>query len=326
MDYRRLGTSGLEISELVFGCMSFGDPARGTHPWTMPYDEAKPFYRAALEAGITTFDTANMYSDGTSEEITGRLLAEFARRDEVVIASKVFYPMGKGPNGSGLSRKHILWQIDESLRRLGTDYLDLYQIHRWDPNTPIEETMQTLDDVVRAGKVRYLGASSMRAWQFAKAQHTAELGGWTRFISMQDQYNLLQREEEREMHPFCADSGVGVLVWSPLARGMLTRDPGSSTTSRAGSDHLLGSLYRQTEESNRSIIGAVAEVAARHGVSKAQVALTWVRQQSVVTAPIIGATKPAHLTDAIESLRLTLSDDDVALLESAYTPREPEGF
>lgn len=325
MRYGRLGNSGLRVSELVLGCMSFGDPRRGNHAWTVPLEDAKVFYRKAVEAGINTFDTANMYSDGTSEEVTGRVLGELARRDELVLATKVFFPMRPGPHGAGLSRKHILWQIDESLRRLGTDYIDLYQIHRWDPGTPIEETMEALHDVVRAGKVRYLGASSMYAWQFAKAQHTADLGGWTRFVSMQDQYNLLQREAEREMHPMCQDMGVGVLAWSPLARGQLTR-PRGATSARAETDTVLRSYYRQTIDSNQGIVDAVGVVAERHGVSRAQVALAWVRQQGPVTAPIIGATKPEHLDDALESLELTLEPDDIDLLETPYTPRNPEGY
>ncbi|MFD4294686.1 aldo/keto reductase [Rhodococcus sp. NPDC058532] len=313
------------MSELILGCMTYGDPGRGTHSWTLPAEEAKPFYRKAIEAGITTFDTANMYSDGTSEEITGQVLGEFARRDELVLTTKVFFPMRPGPHGSGLSRKHILWQIDESLRRLRTDYVDLYQIHRWDPETPIEETMETLHDVVRAGKARYIGASSMRAWQFAKAQHTADRGGWTRFVSMQDQYNLLQREEEREMHPMCQDSGVGVLAWSPLARGTLARANGTSSA-RAETDTVLRSYYRQTVESNRAIVDAVGVVAERHGVSRAQVALAWVRQRDQVTAPIIGATTLEHLEDAIASLGVTLEPHDIELLEAPYTPRDPEGY
>lgn len=313
------------MSELILGCMSFGDPGRGNHSWTLPIEAATQIYRRAIEAGITTFDTANMYSDGTSEEITGRMLGEFARRDDVVIATKVFFPMRPGPHGSGLSRKHILWQIDESLRRLDTDYVDLYQIHRWDPDTPIEETMETLHDIVRAGKVRYIGASSMRAWQFAKAQHTADLGGWTRFVSMQDQYNLLQREEEREMHPMCGDSGVGVLAWSPLARGTLAR-ANDESTARAEADTVLRSYYRQTLESNRAIVDAVGVVAEHYEVSRAQVALAWVRQQGTVTAPIVGATTPEHLDDALASLDLTLDPRDFELLENPYTPRDPEGY
>ncbi|NMM91541.1 alcohol dehydrogenase [Rhodococcus sp. SRB_17] len=326
MEYRPLGASGLQVSQLILGCMSYGDPLRGNHPWTLPLEDAKSFYRKAIESGITTFDTANMYSDGTSEEITGHLLGELARRDELVIATKVFFPMRPGPYGGGLSRKHILWQIDESLRRLGTDYVDLYQIHRWDPDTPVEETMEALHDVVRAGKARYIGASSMCAWQFAKAQHVADMAGWTRFVSMQDQYNLLQREEEREMHPMCQDSGVGVIPWSPLARGELTRQVGESSTPRSETDAVLGSYYRQAIDSNRAIADAVGLVAERHGVSRAQVALAWVRQQDAVTAPIIGATKPQHLAKAIDSLSLTLESDDLEILEAPYVPRQPEGY
>src|SRR5665648_470966 len=261
MEYIRLGDSGLQVSRIVLGCMSFGEPGRGGHPWTLPPDEARPFIVAALEAGITTFDTANVYSAGSSEEIPGKVLGEAARREDVVIAAKVHGRMGPGPTGGGLSRGAIVTQADASLRRLGTDYIDLYQIHRYDPVTPVEETMQALHDLVRAGKVRYLGASSMWAWQFAQAQHAAELNGWTPFVSMQDQYNLLMREEEREMHPFCLDTGVGVLPWSPLARGRLTRES-QATTERARSDDFGSTLYRHTEESDRRIVEAVAAVAA----------------------------------------------------------------
>ena len=266
-----------------------------------------------------------MYSDGTSEEIVGRALNDFARRDDVVIATKVHGKMGESPNRRGLSRAHILSAIDDSLRRLGTDYVDLYQIHRWDPETPIEETMQALDDVVRAGKARYIGASSMYAWQFAKAQRAAEVNGLTRFVSMQDQYNLLQREEEREMHPLCADEGIGVLPWSPLARGRLTRD-WDAETNRSGTDLVTQGMYHAEETSNRAIADAVRAVAEERGVSRAQVALAWVRQQPVVTAPMIGATKPHHLTDAIAALDLELAEDEIARLEAPYTPRLPEGF
>ncbi|MFW0793843.1 aldo/keto reductase [Gordonia sp. CPCC 205515] len=325
MQSHRLGTSGLAVSEIVLGCMSFGEPGRGTHPWTLDEEASRPLIRAALEAGITTFDVADMYSAGSSEEIVGRALADFANRDEIEIATKVFYPMGDGPNSKGLSRKHIMSAIDASLRRLGTDYVDLYQIHRFDRHVPVEETMEALHDVVKAGKVRYLGASSMWTWQFAKLQHTAELHGWTRFVSMQDQYNLIQREEEREMHPFAQDQGVGVLPWSPLARGRLTRPLGESTA-RSGSDHLAARLYRQDEESDRAIIDAVAQIADKRGVSQAQVALAWVRQQAAVTAPIIGATKMTHLDDAVASLSVELDSDELAALEAPYTPRMPEGF
>jgi aryl-alcohol dehydrogenase-like predicted oxidoreductase len=325
MEYTRLGSSGLQVSAVVLGCMSYGVPERGAHPWSLAEEESRPFIRRALEQGVTTFDTADVYSDGTSEEIVGRALADFARRDEVVIATKVFNRMRPGPNGAGLSRAHVMSAIDDSLRRLGTDHVDLYQIHRWDPETPIEETMEALHDVVKSGKARYIGASSMWAWQFAKAQHTADLGGWTRFVSMQDQYSLVQREEEREMHPLCLDQGVGVIPWSPLARGKLTRD-WDDTTARTETDQFGGTLYRQREDADRQVAAAVATVAEARGVSRAQVALAWVRQQEVVTAPIVGATKMQHLDDAVASVDLWLTDDELDALESPYVTRENEGF
>ncbi|GAA2232764.1 aldo/keto reductase [Herbiconiux moechotypicola] len=321
----RLGHSGLKLSPIVLGCMSYGTPDRGTHPWTLPEERSRPFYVQALEAGITTFDTADMYSAGTSEEITGRMLGELARRDEIEIATKVFFRTGPGANAEGLSRGHILNAIDASLTRLGTDYVDLYQIHRWDPTTPIEETMEALHDVVKSGKARYIGASSMWAWQFAKAQHVAESNGWTRFVSMQDQYNLLQREEEREMHPLTLDQGVGVLPWSPLARGRLTR-PWGEETARTGSDEVTKSMYGQADAADRAITEAVGAVADARGVSRAQVALAWVRQQEAVTAPIVGATKPHHIADAVASLEITLTEEELTALEAPYTPRLPEGF
>jgi aryl-alcohol dehydrogenase-like predicted oxidoreductase len=305
--------------------MSFGAPNRGTHEWTLDRDASRPIIRAALEAGITTFDTANVYSDGSSEEITGSVLDELARRDEVVIATKVNGQMGPGPNGSGLSRGAIMTQIDASLRRLGTDYVDLYQIHRFDPNVPIEETMEALDDVVRAGKARYIGASSMWTWQFAQMQHAADLNGWTRFVSMQDQYSLIMREEEREMLPYCLDQGVGTLPWSPLARGRLTRD-WDATTERSAGDKFGGTLYRQAEEADRRVAAAVAEVATERGVSRAQVALAWLLHQPAVTAPIVGVTKPHHLDDAVAAVDLTLSDDELDRLAAEYVPHRPEGF
>jgi aryl-alcohol dehydrogenase-like predicted oxidoreductase len=323
MDSLRLGTSGLEVSRVILGCMSYGEPGRGRQPWSLGLDDSRPFFRQAIEAGITTFDTANVYSLGSSEEITGQLLGEFAKRDEVVIATKVHGRMFAGPKGGGLSRAAILTAIDDSLRRLGTDYVDLYQIHRWDPEAPIEETMETLHDIVRTGKVRYIGASSMWTWQFAQAQHTADFNGWTRFVSMQDQYNLLQREEEREMHPFCVDQGVGVIPWSPLARGRLTR-PWGTETSRTEGDPLGATLYH--EESNRQILDAVAAVAAERGVTAAQVALAWLLHQPAVTAPIVGATKPQHLADAIAAVDLELSDSELARLEGHYAPRAVSGF
>ncbi|MBC7631388.1 aldo/keto reductase [Aeromicrobium sp.] len=324
MDLVKLGSSDLDVSAIILGCMSYGAPDQGTHPWSLPEQESRPFIRQALDAGITTFDTANMYSDGTSEEIVGRALADFAKRDDVVIATKVFFPMGGDPASGGLSRAAIMTQIDASLRRLGTDHVDLYQIHRLDPETPIEETMEALHDVVTAGKARYIGASSMHAWQFATAQHAADLGGWTRFVSMQDQYNLVQREDEREMLPYCLDQGVGVIPWSPLARGRLTREWDDLSTSRSGTDQVTKAFYHQADESNRAISDAVGAIATARGVSRAQVALAWVRQQAAVTAPIVGATKPLHLSDAIDSLDLDLDADELARLQDPYVPRLPE--
>ncbi|QWT23251.1 aldo/keto reductase [Subtercola sp. PAMC28395] len=325
MKYLKLGNSGLEVSAITLGCMSYGEAQRGNHEWTLDEETSRPFIKQALEAGITTFDTANVYSDGTSEEIVGRALADFATREDVVIATKVHGPMRPGPNGRGLSRVHIMNQIDASLRRLGTDYVDLYQIHRWDPGVPIEETMEALHDVVKAGKARYIGASSMFAWQFANAQYTADLGGWTRFVSMQDHYNLIQREEEREMHPFCLDQGVGVLPWSPLARGRLTRPWGESTF-RDDTDNVSARVYEGTEDNDRQVSDAVGEVAANLGVSRAQVALAWVRQQPAVTSPIVGATKPHHLADAVASVDLTLSAAELETLAVPYAPHTPTGF
>jgi aryl-alcohol dehydrogenase (NADP+) len=321
MRYTRLGGTGLEVSVVTLGCMSFGDPSRGGHPWVLDEAAARPLFAAALEAGITTFDTANVYSGGSSEEITGRLLAELADRDEVVIATKVHGRMRPGPNGAGLSRAAIMTEIDHSLRRLGTDHVDLYQIHRWDPVTPIEETMEALHDVVKAGKARYLGASSMYAWQFAKAQYTADLGGWTRFVSMQDHYNLLYREEEREMLPFCLDQGVGVLPWSPLARGRLTRD-WDAATSRAETDEFGKTLYR---DEDRLVVEKVADLAARRGLPRAQVALSWLLAQPAVTSPIVGVTSAQHLADAVAAVDVGLSEDELAELGSAYVPHEIAG-
>jgi 1-deoxyxylulose-5-phosphate synthase len=325
MDYIRLGGTGLEISRVVLGCMSFGDPERGTHQWSFGLDEARPFVKQALDAGITTLDTANTYSIGASEEIVGTLVRELGVRDELVIATKVWGKMGPGPKGRGLSRAAIMTQVDASLRRLGTDYIDLYQIHRFDPRTPIEETMEALHDVVRAGKVRYLGASSMWTWQFARMQHTADVHGWTRFVSMQDQYNLLMREEEREMFPYCLEEGIGVLPWSPLARGRLARDPGA-TTRRSETDRFGRDLYRQAQDADRAIVEAVGAIAAERGVPRAQVALAWVLHQPAVTAPIVGATKPEHVADAVAAVGLRLSEEELSRLAEPYTPREPEGF
>jgi 1-deoxyxylulose-5-phosphate synthase len=316
MRYVKLGSTGLEVSALTLGCMSWGDPSRGGHPWVLDEDAGRGIIKDALEAGITCFDTANVYSAGSSEEITGRALRDFARREEVVIATKVHGRMRPGPNGAGLSRKAILAEIDASLTRLGTEYVDLYQIHRWDDDTPIEETLEALDDVVRAGKARYIGASSMFAWQFAKALYTSDLNGWARFVSMQNHYNLIYREEEREMLPLCQDQGIGVLPWSPLARGRLTRDWDTSTV-RAETDQFGSSLYR---EEDRVVVDAVAQVAAARGVPRAQVAMAWLSQQPAVTSPIIGVTKPEHLTDAVASLDLELTADEIDVLSAPYQP------
>lgn len=322
MDQRRLGNSGLYVSEIALGCMSFGDTARGGHQWVMDEQAAQPYFRQAVEAGITFWDTANVYSGGSSEEITGRAVDAFAGREQIVLATKLNGKMHDGPGGQGLSRKAVMEQVDASLARLGTDYIDLYQIHRWDQRTPIEETMEALHDVVKAGKVRYIGASSMYAWQFAKAQYTADLGGWTRFISMQDQYNLIQREEEREMLPFCADQGVGVIPWSPLARGKVTR-PWGSQTKRDSSDQVLNRIYH---DDDKAVVDAVEQVAAARGVPMAQVALAWVLTNPVVTAPIVGATKPHHLDDAVAALGIDLSTDEVEQLTASYQPHLPAGF
>ncbi|MER5400279.1 aldo/keto reductase [Streptomyces sp. NPDC002599] len=321
MRYVKLGSTGLDVSRICLGCMSFGLPDRGVHEWTLDEEASRPLIRQALEAGITFFDTANVYSDGTSEEIVGRVLGEFARRDEIVIASKVNGAMHEGPNGRGLSRKAIMTEIDNSLRRLGTDYIDLYQIHRFDRRTPVEETMEALHDVVKAGKARYLGASSMYAWEFSKAQYTATLHGWTRFVSMQNHYNLLYREEEREMLPLCADQGVGVLPWSPLARGRLTRDWDTSTE-RSRSDRFGRNLY---QDGDRGIVDAVARVAAGRGVPRATVALAWLLARPTVTAPIVGAGRAAHIEDAVAALDLELSDKETEELEQPYTPRAISG-
>jgi aryl-alcohol dehydrogenase (NADP+) len=322
MDYTKLGSTGMDISRICLGCMSFGVPERGGHPWSLDAEASRPLIRQAVEAGITFFDTANVYSDGTSEEIVGQALREFADRDQLVLATKVHGRMRPGPNGAGLSRKAILAELDASLRRLGVDYVDLYQIHRWDDRTPIEETMQALHDAVRSGKVRYLGASSMYAWQFAKAQHVAERHGWTPFVSMQNHYNLLYREEEREMLPLCADLGVGAIPWSPLARGRLTRD-WDADTARSETDEFGKSLYL---DSDRTIVERVAEVAAERGVPRAQVALAWVLRNPVVSAPIVGVTRASQLDDAVAALELELTEDEVRRLESGYQPHAIAGF
>jgi aryl-alcohol dehydrogenase-like predicted oxidoreductase len=324
MHYRNLGHTGLEISPLCLGCMTFGVPERGDHPWTLPEQQSRPLIRKAIEMGINFFDTANTYSDGTSEEIVGQALNDYTRRDEVVIATKVFFPMSKGPNGGGLSRKAIFTAIDASLRRLGTDYVDLYQIHRWDRTTPIEETLEALHDVVKAGKARYLGASSMYAWQFAKALHLARENGWTPFASMQNFYNLLYREEEREMLPLCADERIAVLPWSPLARGRLAR-PWDAETPRIQTDTYGNRLFAGSTESDRKVVERVGAIATARGVPRAQVALAWVLQKSVVTAPIVGASKPQHLDDALAALTLDLTDSEIAQLEAPYAPHTVAG-
>lgn len=321
MRYLRLGTTGLQVSSICLGMMSYGDPS--WREWVLPENEAEPFVKLAADSGINFFDTADMYSLGVSEEITGRLLKKmFSRREDYVVATKVRFPMGDGPNDSGLSRGHILDAVDASLRRLDLDHIDLYQIHRWDPTTPVEETMEALHDCVRWGKVRYLGASSMSAWQFAKAQHAAESNGWTRFVTMQNHYNLLFREEEREMIPQCLDMGVGLICWSPLARGLLARPRDASTTARAGSDAFTDAWYA---DSNHEIIDVVREVASGRGISMAQVALAWVMSRPGVTAPIVGATKIGHLQDAIDSVEVVLTRDETARLESPYRPRSVAG-
>lgn len=322
MKYVKLGNSGLDVSELALGCMTYGEPGRGTHPWSLPEVQSRPLLRQAVEAGINFFDTANVYSLGSSEEIVGRALKDFTDRDQVVIATKVFNKMHDGPNGRGLSRKAIFAQAEASLQRLGTDFIDLYQIHRWDRRAPIEETMEALHDLVKSGKVRYIGASSMYAWQFAKAQHVAVVNGWTPFISMQDHYNLLAREEEREMHPLCLDQGIGVIPWSPLARGRLTR-PWDASTNRSETDEFGKTLYK---DEDAGIVSAVGKVAADRGVSMAQVALAWVRSRPAVTLPIIGASKPAQLQEAVDALDIELTADETATLEAPYTPRENAGF
>jgi 1-deoxyxylulose-5-phosphate synthase len=322
MQYVKLGRTGLDVSRICLGCMSFGESGAGTHEWTLDEETSRPFLRQAVEAGINFFDTANVYSAGTSEEIVGRALGEYANRDEIVIATKVFGPMHTGPNGAGLSRKAIVAECEASLRRLGTDYIDLYQIHRWDPRTPIEETLEALDSLVRSGKVRYLGASSMWAWQFATALFTADAHGWHRFVAMQDHYNLLNREEEREMLPLCQDQGIGVIPWSPLARGRLTRDWGTETD-RSRTDHFGSTLY---DESDRGIVDAVAAVADERGLPRAQVALAWLLHQPAVTAPIVGATKPHHLDDAVAAVEVELDADELRRLEEPYTVRPVAGF
>jgi aryl-alcohol dehydrogenase-like predicted oxidoreductase len=332
MEYRRLGNTGLTVSRICLGCMSYGDPAASLPAfplrwqWALPEEQSRPFFKRAIELGINFFDTANVYGFGASEQITGRALRELARREEVVIATKVWGAMRPGPNGGGLSRKAILHEIDASLKRLGTDHVDLYQIHRWDPETPIEETMQALDDVVRMGKARYLGASSMYAWQFAKAQQVAERHGWTRFVSMQNHYNLIYREEEREMVPLCRDQGVGLIPWSPLARGLLARPPGAEATKRSETDLFRQVLYSSTAEADARVIAAVDTLAGARKLPHAQIALAWLLQKQQVTSPIVGATRMEHLETAVGALGVQLSPQEVEALEAPYLAHPVAGL
>jgi aryl-alcohol dehydrogenase-like predicted oxidoreductase len=325
MEYAKLGSTGLDVSRLCLGCMTFGVPDRGNHEWTLGEEQSRPILRHAVEAGINFFDTANVYSDGTSEEIVGRALAEFTRREEVVIATKVHGRMRPGPNGAGLSRKAIMTEIDLSLKRLGTDYVDLYQIHRFDHTVPIEETLEALHDVVKAGKARYIGASSMFAWQFATMLHTAEANGWTRFVTMQDYLNLLYREEEREMLPLCAAEGIGVIPWSPLARGRLTRD-WETSTKRFETDVYGKTLYERTEAADRAVVERVVEISRERGVPRAQIALAWILAKPEISAPIVGASKTAHLDDAVAALQVKLTSEEIKRLEEPYVPHAVVGF
>src|ERR1700749_4390533 len=325
MRYTKLGHTGLDVSRICLGCMSYGGGNMGNHAWSLGEEESRPFIRKALEAGINFFDTPNRYSLGNSEEILGRAIKDFARRDEVVIATRVYGRMRPGPNGAGLSRKAIFAELDNSLRRLGMDYVDLYQIHRFDHATPIEETLEALHDVVKAGKARYIGASSMRAWEFARALGIAEKRGWTRFVSMQNLVNLLYREEEREMLPLCAAEGIGVIPWSPQARGKLTRNP-DYTSIRTETDDAHQRLFAKSEEADRKVVDPVAEVAAARGIPRAQVALAWLLPKPVITAPIVGATKLHHLDAALASVNVKLSADEITSLEEPYVPHAVVGF
>jgi 1-deoxyxylulose-5-phosphate synthase len=322
MDYTGLGNTGLQVSRICLGCMSYGEPDRGNQKWSLDEAASQPFFKQALDAGINFFDTANVYSAGSSEEITGRALLRLTSRDDLVIATKLHGQMRDDPNGRGLSRKAVMTEIDASLRRLGTDYVDLYQIHRFDKTTPLEETLEALHDVVKAGKARYIGASSMHAWQFSKALYLADLHGWTRFVSMQNHYNLMYREEEREMMPLCIDQGVGAIPWSPLARGRLTRQ-WESSTHRSENDEFGRKLYN---DADRPVVDRLGEIADRRGLPRAQVALAWLLAKPGVSSPIIGATKPEHLADAIAAVDVELSPAEIASLEEPYQPHEVLGF
>ncbi len=327
MEFKRLGNTGLNVSRLCLGCMTYGEPGRGNHEWTLDEEASRPFIREALEAGINFFDTANVYSAGSSEEIVGRALRDFARRDEVVVATKVHGRMAPHANGAGLSRRAIMAEIDNSLARLGMDHVDLYQIHRFDPHTPIEETLEALHDVVKAGKARYIGASSMFAWQFAKMLNVAERHGWTRFVSMQNHLNLLYREEEREMLGLCREEGIGVIPWSPLARGKLARPASDGkATERERTDNFMRTLYQHTAEADRHVIDAVGAIAEARRTSRAAVALAWLLAKPGITAPIIGASKPNHLKDALAALALKLDPDEITRLEAGYVPHAVAGF
>jgi len=325
MEYTKLGNSGLEVSRICLGCMTFGEPDRGNPKWTLAEEESRPLIRKAIELGVNFFDTANIYSNGSSEEIVGRALKDFARRDEIVLATKLNTAMREGPNAQGLSRKAIMQEIDHSLRRLGTDYVDLYQIHRWDPVTPIEETLEALTDLIKIGKVRYIGASSMHAWKFAKSLYLSDRKGWARFISMQNHYNLLNREEEREMVPLCAAEGVGLIPWSPLARGLLAREEGHESL-RKGTDILRPVLYGDTEAADQKVIEAVANVARRHGVPRARIAIAWLLSNPAVAAPIVGVSRESQIIDAVEAVSVKLSQEDIAEMTEHYIPHKIMGF
>jgi 1-deoxyxylulose-5-phosphate synthase len=332
MEYVNLGRTGMRVSRICLGCMTYGhppapdEPKAGRHLWALNEQESQPFLRQALDLDINFFDTANVYSSGDSERVVGKFLKTNTRRESVVIATKVHGEMRNEPNGRGLSRKAILFELDQSLSRLQTDYVDLYQIHRWDYETPVEETLEALHDVVKAGKVRYIGASSMYAWQFAKCLYLADLRGWTRFVSMQNHLNLLYREEEREMLPLCEDQGIAVIPWSPLARGRLTRAWQSETTKRSETDRFGNTMYSRTEEDDKKVVDRLGEIAEKRGVSRAQVALAWLLSKPVVTAPIVGATKPHHLEDAVAAISLKLTPEEIRSLEEPYTPHPVLGF